>query len=92
MARKMNKILLLNRCNIEGVRYSKAKQENIEPVFSGYMPLNVYSINMIPAVASTGLIIEGTPAPITSSFVATMDASSFGIAGDEIIDIEVIND
>lgn len=92
MARKMNKILLLNRCAIEGVRYSKAKQEDIEPVMSGYMPLNVYSIDMIPATASTGLVYEGTPAPLTSSFVATMDASSFGIAGGEIIDIEVIND
>lgn len=92
MARKINKILLLNRCVIEGVRYSKAKQDNIEQVISGYMPLNVYTIDLVPSVASTGLVFEGTPAPVTSSFVATMDASSFGIAGDEIIDIEVIND
>lgn len=92
MARKMNKILLLNRCFIESVHYAKAKQDNIEPIINKYMPLNVYTIDMVPATASTGLVYEGTPAPLQTSFVATVDASSFGIAGDEIIDIEVIND
>lgn len=92
MARKLNYILLLNQCIIENVKYSKAKAENIEPVLTSFMPLNVYTINVVPANASTGLVYEGVPTPMTTSFVATMDASSFGIAGDEIIDIEVIND
>lgn len=92
MARKLNYILLLNQCIIENVKYSKAKAENIEPVLTSFMPLNVYTIDVVPANASTGLVYEGVPTPMTTSFVATMDASSFGIAGDEIIDIEVIND
>lgn len=92
MARKLNYILLLNQCVIENVKYSKAKAENIEPVLTSFMPLNVYTIDVVPATAGTGLVYEGVPTPMTTSFVATMDASSFGIAGDEIIDIEVIND
>ena len=92
MARKLNYILLLNNCVIENVKYSKAKQENIEPILTKFMPLNVYTIDMVPSMATTGLVYEDTPITSQTSFAATVDASSFGIDGGDIINIEVLND
>jgi len=92
MARKMNIILILNRTSTEGYRWAKAKNEPLQAVFPNNSPLNVYTIDISPSIAVTGLVYTGTPEPLTDSFVATMDASSFGIDGGGIIDIEVLND
>lgn len=92
MARKLNYILLLNECIIENVKYSKAKPENIEPVLTKFMPLNVYTIDVVPSLATTGLVFEDTPITTQTSFAATVDASSFGIDSGDIINIEVLND
>ena len=92
MAGKINTILILNRWSIDGYRWAKAKQENISAQFPKYLPLNVYTIDINPAEAVTGLVYTGTPTPLTDSFAATMDASAFGIDGGGIIEIEVPND
>lgn len=92
MARKLNIILILNRWSIDGYRWSKAKNEALQPVFAANSPTNVYTIDISPSTAVTGLVFTGTPEPLTESFIATMDASSFGIDGGGIIDIEVTTD
>jgi hypothetical protein len=92
MVRKMNIILILNRTSFEGYRWSKAKNEPLQALFPSNSPLNAYRIDISPSIAVTGLVFTGTPEPLTDSFAATMDASSLGIDGGGVIDIEVKND
>ena len=92
MVRKMNIILILNRTSFGGYRWSKAKNEPLQALFPTNSPLNAYTIDISPSIAVTGLVFTGTPEPLTDSFAATMDASSLGIDGGGVIDIEVRND
>lgn len=90
MARKLNIITILSYWATDGYAWAKAKaSDSLTPLFPTNVPLNVYTINVNPAKAVTGLIYTGTPEPLTDSFAATMDASSFGIDGGGVIDIDV---
>jgi hypothetical protein len=91
MARKINMIMLLNRTSIEGVRYSRSGNSVMEPVIREGYPMHYYQLEVQPAQVTNGLVFTGTPAPANDTFVATLDASAFGL-GEGVLDIDVEND
>lgn len=91
MARKLNIVLLLNRCAIEGDYWSRNGDAKLEPVKREGYPMNYYTVEVAPQKAAYGLVYTGMPAPSEDVIAYTLDMMGAGFAPG-LIDIEVIDD
>lgn len=85
MATKINEILLLNRCNIEGVRYTRSSDSKMEEsALNGY-PMSYYKTTLRKAINNSSLTIvdSSIPGPV-GGLMATLDGAAFGQAGSVI--------
>ena len=94
MAQKINEILLLNRTNIEGLRYSKLSASKFEAddIAVGY-PMRKYKVEVLTALNNPGFLLDDNAvAPVGSGFIAyTLDAKAFGKASG-VINITIENE
>lgn len=88
MAKKLNKLFLLNRVFIEGVEYTKAGDAKLETVelVQGY-PMNYFTVEMRESINQGGLVVSDLD--LGNEFISTLtlDASAFG-GGDGVIQID----
>ncbi|MES2004344.1 MAG: hypothetical protein V4450_07470 [Bacteroidota bacterium] len=85
MALKVNEMLLLNRCKIEGARYSRSSDSKMEETSTNGYPMSYYKTTIRKSINDSTLVIDGAdvPGPI-AGLIAAFDGETFGQAGSVI--------
>lgn len=80
MMNKMNSILLLNQCNIEGEHYTRTTDSKMEPVQRPGNPFDFYTVQIQKAINEKGLSFTGIPTETENGIISyTFDATGFGM-------------
>lgn len=89
LAKKLNRLFLLNRVYLDGVEYTKvgdAKLETVE-LATGY-PMNYYTVDLRESLNSQGLVVSDVDLHNSFTSTLTLDAEAFGGAPG-VIQIEI---
>lgn len=85
MATKVNEILLLNKCFIEGKQYSRTPDSKFEETINNGYTMSYYKTTLMKSVNDSSLTIKDSTLPIPEGgLVASLDGSTFGQAGSVI--------
>lgn len=90
MALKINRMLLLNRCFIEGVRYSRTPESKVTKKEVVGSPMNSYIVEIAKATNHNGLSTNEVGTEEDTAIIYVLDAQAFGTAAPgAVINIEV---
>lgn len=89
--RKLNAILILNRCKIENVLWSRNENAQLEPTVREGYPMNWYSVEVSPQKQSMGDTYTAEPGETSDTNIYSCDFSAMGF-GDDVYDIDVEED
>ena len=85
MSLKINEILLLNQCNIEGTHYTRSTDSKMEETNIPGYPMSYFKTTVRKAINDSALVINDSSLPVPlGAVISTLDGEAFGQAGNVI--------